>query len=414
MVDHGSDAATVVANAVTDITKGVMQISAAGLKQLFLLMYEGKELKVGQTNIEKLIKAIDAGDRINDITIPEDHIDQLVELAKKHGITYAVADNLKGEMIVYFPESQSNRMKNILQDMQNEINQAEPEPEPEPEHPDEIKEEFAPEIKDSLYNEDITSEKTIVFFDGMDPNHHVHISQQPLRAGGCETRCYIRREDGITELTDATTAVMESYNYGQRLTFEVAGLYPESKIQGHIDKVCKEFEQQRKRAELIAAKENVIDNLISKNAGLEGTLVVVSNSKKPQNLITIYKHLEPGTSGDFKTVNEVLIYENGKLIKDASAKETIAGYEKYKVVEKHGKNALNQYEKIISGKAFKGKEAEEKEQGVTIGERKPLSEYEKEIEKIKETMPKPEKAQEEKNLVVGLNTIKEMDSKNER
>lgn len=392
MVDHGSDAATVVANAAADITKGVLQISAAGLKQLFLLMYEGKALKVGETNIEKLIRAIDAGDKINDVTIPKEHIEQLVELSQKHGVTYAVAENTKGEMIVYFPESQSNRMTNILSDMQNEINQRSPEVDPENKE-----EKFDPEIKESLYSEDIKSEKTIVFFDGKNPNQHVHISQRPLKEGGCETQCFIHRQDGITELIDAATAATESYGYEQRMSFEVAGLYPESKIQSHIDKMCMDLEKQRKERDAITSKENFIDNLISKDSSLDGSLYTITDSQNSKNMIVIYKHLESSSAGEFKTANEIFVYKEGTLDKNPSPKDAIHAYSKYKVTEKHGKNALKQYERIINGDIFKEKGEKEQEQPeINNGERKTLAEYEKEVEKIRETMPRPEKTE---NLV---------------
>ncbi|MDD4565852.1 MAG: procyclic acidic repetitive family protein [Eubacteriales bacterium] len=442
MIDHGADAATVVANATTDLTKGIMQISAAGLRQLFLLLYEGKKLNVGETNIERLIKAIDSSDKISDIKISKEHINQLVALSRKHGVTYAVAENSKDEMIVYFPESQANRMKNILSDMQAEVN----------------KEGFDPEIKQSLYEEDIDSEKTIVWFDGKNPDKYVHISQKPLKEGGCETRCYIHRQDGRTELIDATTAAKESYGYEQRCSFEVEGLYTQSEIQSHINKLCADMERQRKQQETTKVKENLIDNLISKNASLDGTLYTITDAGNSKNMIAIYKHLQQDKDGEFKTVSEIMVFKNGQLNKGISPKEAIVGYGKYKVTEKYGKDALKQYVKIMNGDAFKDKEKEparqkdkekeperqekaeperqekaeperqekaeperqekaepERQEKAEPDKRKTLDEYEKEVEKMRESMPKPEKGQNMKDLArERLDAIRGMDGKNAR
>ena len=354
MVDHGADAAAVIANAATDITKGMMQISAAGLKQLFLLLYEGKELQVGETNIERLVKMLDEGDSIKDIIVQKEYTEKFVELSRKHGVTYAVAEMPDGKMVVYYPESQDNRVENIMKDILGDMNHTFQESESM--EKDSVGVEVSDYINEALYEDSSDRSKTVVFFDAEHPNYYTSFSKDSKVNGEAEITCYIKSDEKINEHAAVEEGIEETNQYGKRMFLEVDGLYKEKQIEAHIQKICEDIKNKALQTETLQYKEKLVDDILSKNSALDGSLHTITDSGNKNNVIVIYKQLEQAQDGQIKTANKVMVYEDGKLTEKITPKEAIAGYEKYKAAEKQGKSAERQYQKILSGEYFKGKE----------------------------------------------------------
>ncbi|MDD2483690.1 MAG: PcfB family protein [Eubacteriales bacterium] len=389
MQDHGADAATVVANASVDGVKSLLKVLATLLKELVLLKIQGSKVTSGETNIDKLIKSLDEGDQVLPIKIPKEQAGKIAELAKKHGVVYAVVENENGETTIYYKASQAERMKNIFEEIlgekvkentnQEQENQEGPgktETKKDPEQ--EVTPDVQEDIPDSQAFAESMGEQTQIFFDAENSQNYVEVRQ--YGSEGCEI---FSHKGDTMERCSAEQMAKEVGTYGTLMTLEAKGFYDAKTLQSQIAGIVKEHQTEKAREEIVKERTQLIKGLYKDSAALDGTLHVLVDNNNANNRIMIYKSLEK-RGAEFVTTNKTAIFIDGQKREDLSAEFALAEFGRYRHLEKHGPRAGNQFVQAAQSQRM---DWERKKEGLgkdaSSSGRKPLTEYQSEVEKIK-------------------------------
>lgn len=351
MQDHGADAANIVAGAAVDLGKGTMKITGALLRQLFLLLLEGGKIKSGETNMNKLIKRLDEGDKLNSVTLKPEQAEQVAVLAKRHGLLYAIAETAKGEFIAYYPESQAPRMKNVLEEvLEGKIEDTqEKEPEAESDKVEESVEKPDPESDpqadvEIMKREDFLNrvDQTEVIFDAEHPENYVEIKEWE-DVPGLDTWVHLEGQDPIgSDAKELANDLIKTFAAPQ--IFEAKGHYQPEKLEAQIKKMTKAYQEEKSRTEDLKNRETIMKSLLEGKAPLGGAVHFFVDSQNPDNRIAIQKELVM-EKGQTKTETRTAIYLNGEKV-DVDPVETLKSFEKYKATERHGKTAAEEFERM--------------------------------------------------------------------
>lgn len=397
MQDHGADAATVVANATVDLTKGVLMVSAAGLRQLFLLAMEGSRLKAGETNLDKLLKSVDAGDTISSVTIQKDDAEKLAGLAKKHGVVYAMVENDRGEMIVYYTSSEADRMKHVMEEILGDRvdhGHKENERAAAGEERGASDQKEAPEEEVDPVTALRRGEETEVIFDVEDPNRFVEIRQ--FEDGSSSVFVHFEDQDPIgpesAELASETVK-----RFSEPVHFSVKGHYPKERLQSEIANFTGQRNAEKAAREEAQNRIRMLDEINSAPAAIGGTLHTFVDLNNVNNRIAVWKDIEDTGGNHLETITRSVVYLDGQRAA-VDPKEAFLSFDRYRYTEKSGGAAGKQFEKMeeASSMSWKreqtiGEEGDINDEELAVDiDKKPLSQYLKDIEKIKQ---KPQDSQ---------------------
>ncbi|WP_324825139.1 DUF3801 domain-containing protein [Sinanaerobacter sp. ZZT-01] len=375
MQDHGADAATVVANASVDMSKEALHITAELMKFLFLKAREGSRIKAGETNIDKLIQSLDEGDRIKSAVIDPSHANEIAKLSKQHGVVYAMVENQEGQMIVYYKESEAERMQHIFEDIlqDNVKEETDSKQETSSEEPGTQKEDESKTVESekSKSKQETNKEMGVVEPDDQpirsaDELFQVGVSQQEFTTvifnqdnpmdfveiffdvdGNAQFAIYQNGEllskDGLPTQEQARHEVD---SYVQHGSFQIKGSsYKEKELLQMIQQVT---EKQKEKQQLQMKQEeraSFMDKLMQQPAWMDGSLHVVSDAQNPNNFIAVYKELETNEAG-IATKNTVQVYTDGIEQIGADPVKAFAGYEEYKHTEQTGRSAAKHFNKL--------------------------------------------------------------------
>lgn len=414
MVDHGADLGTAVVGATTDLTKAILGMTVGGIKQLLLFAMEGRgKVKSGKTNMDKLIKSLDSGDKIVDAKIPKGLVDgsDIAQLAKKHSVTYAVVENSKGEYILYYQESQADRVKNMLEELAKNLVKEGDEKKKEEGKESEKEVNKETEGNDKQEHEDIKenmfqSEQTEILFDPKNKDQFIEMRQsfdQERQTSVVQIYLHKRGEEAQGLTAEETNEVVKSFEDTLNLTAK--GIYKPEKLWKQVDAMTKQYETDLKKVEMQEEKDNLAERMVAEKSKIGGSLHIVYDAENPKNRIAVYKNLEIDENGSYATVNKIAISFNGVPYEGANKedmKQVLESYDSYKYVEKSGKVAEKEFEGLIKGGIFEEKEPAKEPVEMGRGRKKSLAEYEAEVEKLKGTtkisikkekeIEKPEKA----------------------
>lgn len=342
MQDHGADAANIVAGAAVDFGKGTMKITGALLRQLFLLLLEGGKIKSGETNMNKLMKRLDEGDKLNSVTLKPEQAEQVATLAKKHGLLYAIAETAKGEFIAYYPESQAPRMKNVLEEVLDgkikDTQEIPPKEKPMSEAEPDVE---MPDLE-MMEREDFINrvDQTEVLFDAEHPENYIEIKQWE-DVPGLETWVHFEGQEPIgpdaKDLADETAK-----KFAAPHSFEAKGHYSDEKLKAQIGKMAKAYQTEKNYQQELQNREGIMKTILTDKAPLGGAVHFFVDSQNPDNRIAVQKELVM-EKGQTKTETRTAIYLNGEKA-DVDPVETLKSFEKYKATERHGAAAKTEFE----------------------------------------------------------------------
>lgn len=281
-MDHGGDAANIIANAMIDATKGVFQISATLLRELMLLYNDSKKYATGETNIEKLIHSLSTGERIESAVIPKEEAGRLARLSKRHGILYAMAEQEANNdtIIVYYTERESVQMKHLLEDILYKKIQPEKETSEDPKTPE--RKEPEDKAEDIPAEQPAYQEETEIIVDSSDPEYWIEFRQYEDGSSSCFIHVPDQEPIGPIESDEIELAFEVSKQFEQPLCFHFKGHHPAEEIQKSLNDWKKEYDKEKQ----IPGQEKIAD-AADERISLKEYLAAIEKKKALSQMLSV-------------------------------------------------------------------------------------------------------------------------------